>query len=197
MIVSTQIASAAGRALDKSVVNPFAGLTANGDNVNVDVAEGTNIKTYFDPATGGVGYAIGYPITGQGYTEAKIKARAALDWAATIPTLPETGNVSPGYFLYGDEVCLVIQAHDRSIWGGDPFQPGREALTRLYRNPWRLYAWKQPLDQYDAWKTSNAVTAAPDECTHLGSRWRVTQGDGGGNNVWEPGVFGWTNLGAI
>jgi hypothetical protein len=31
-----------------------------------------------------------------------------------------------------------------------------------------------------------------DQVTHNGQTWEVTATDGGGNNVWEPGVFGWT-----
>ena len=27
-----------------------------------------------------------------------------------------------------------------------------------------------------------------------GFTWKVTQADGSGNNVWEPGVFGWTKV---
>ena len=27
-----------------------------------------------------------------------------------------------------------------------------------------------------------------------GRKWQVTQADGAGNNVWEPGVFGWTKV---
>jgi len=30
--------------------------------------------------------------------------------------------------------------------------------------------------------------------THNGQTWEVAQADGAGNNVWEPGVFGWVEV---
>lgn len=30
--------------------------------------------------------------------------------------------------------------------------------------------------------------------THNGFTWKVTQADGSGNNVWQPGVYGWTKV---
>ena len=32
-------------------------------------------------------------------------------------------------------------------------------------------------------------------CTHNGKEWFVSRGDGSGNNIWEPGTFGWTEKG--
>lgn len=197
MLVDTAVATAAAYALDKSRGNPFEGLAATDGQVDVPYAQGANVKTQIDPATGAVGFQIGYPIKGQGYTTETIYGRAAVDWAATIPALPATGTVTQGYYRYGDEICYVIQpSFSRTTWGGDPFQAGYESLCRLFRNPWRVYPWKQPIDQYDAWKTANAITGAADQCIFGGHLWQVAEGDGGGNNVWQPGVFGWTDIGA-
>jgi RHH-type proline utilization regulon transcriptional repressor/proline dehydrogenase/delta 1-pyrroline-5-carboxylate dehydrogenase len=38
------------------------------------------------------------------------------------------------------------------------------------------------------------ITGQPDRVSHRGTTWEVTQADGAGNNVWEPGVFGWTKV---
>ena len=42
--------------------------------------------------------------------------------------------------------------------------------------------WRQPLGGEDAYPAGARVS-------HNGKRWRNTHGDG---NVWEPGVYGWT-----
>ena len=46
----------------------------------------------------------------------------------------------------------------------------------------------------DAPKPVNPFSGKPDQRTHNGFTWKVTQADGSGNNVWEPGVFGWTKV---
>lgn len=43
-------------------------------------------------------------------------------------------------------------------------------------------------------KSADKFITETDECTHNGFTWKVTQADGAGNNVWEPGVFGWTKV---
>jgi hypothetical protein len=45
-------------------------------------------------------------------------------------------------------------------------------------------AWVQPSGEHDAYKMGDIVM-------HNDQTWIVTQTDANGNNVWEPGVFGW------
>jgi len=45
-----------------------------------------------------------------------------------------------------------------------------------------------------AHKLLSPFTGQPKTCTHKGFTWKVTQADGAGNNVWEPGVYGWTKV---
>lgn len=103
---------------------------------------------------------------------------------------PLTGSVTPG--LYRDAqggIWSVIQAYDTATYPDPTVIP---ALIRKTRIPGVITEWVQPLDQFDAFKLINPFTNKPDTCTHNGQTWKVTQGDGAGNNVWTPGVFGWT-----
>lgn len=47
--------------------------------------------------------------------------------------------------------------------------------------------WRQPQGQHDAYKLGMRVR-------QVGWIWEVTETDANGNNVWEPGVFGWTQI---
>jgi hypothetical protein len=67
-------------------------------------------------------------------------------------------------------------------------------LIRRAKIPGEALPWVQPLDQFDAYKLVNPFTNAGDLCTHNGFTWQVSQADGAGNNVWEPGVFGWVQV---
>jgi hypothetical protein len=110
------------------------------------------------------------------------------EWSADAK--PLTGTVTPG--LYRDDVGVlwwVIQSYDTATYPDPTLIP---ALIRLAKVPGESLPWVQPLDQFDAYKLVNAFTGTGDLCTHNGSEWQVTQADGSGNNVWEPGVFGWT-----
>jgi hypothetical protein len=83
-----------------------------------------------------------------------------------------------------------IQTFDRTTF---PLPPSNyPALIRQARVPGTAVPWRQPIDQFDAYKLVNPFTGEGDLCTHNGDTWYVTQADGAGNNVWEPGVFGWT-----
>lgn len=60
------------------------------------------------------------------------------------------------------------------------------ALWTLAADPSEKWpAWSQPIGKDDAYKMDARVT-------HNGKRWICTEVDGAGNNVWEPGVYGWT-----
>lgn len=103
---------------------------------------------------------------------------------------PLTGTVTPG--LYKDAsgaLWWVIQSYNTATY---PDPPAIPALIRQAKIPGQALPWVQPIDQYDAYKLSNPFTGAGDLCTDGGFKWQVTQADGSGNNVWQPGVFGWT-----
>jgi hypothetical protein len=103
---------------------------------------------------------------------------------------PLTGTVTPG--LHNDaagDLWWVIQSYNTVTY---PDPAAIPALIRRSKVPGKALPWQQPLDQYDAYKLVNPFTGFPDQVTHNGITWRVTQADGAGNNIWEPGAFGWT-----
>ena len=106
--------------------------------------------------------------------------------------LPLTGTVSPGLYKDTAEVLWwVIQSYNTAVYPDPTVIP---ALIRRVKVPGEVLPWVQPLDQYDAYKLVNSFTGLPDRCTHNSFTWEVTQADGSGNNIWEPGVFGWTQI---
>lgn len=103
--------------------------------------------------------------------------------------LPLTGTVSPGLHRDADNVLWwVIQSYNTATYPDPTVIP---ALIRRAKVPGDIAPWKQPTDQYDAYKLVNPFTGQPDRCMHNSQTWVVNQADGSGNNVWEPGVFGW------
>lgn len=106
---------------------------------------------------------------------------------------PLTGTVTPG--LYRDTknvLWWVIQPYNTAT---NPNPIVIPALIRVAKIPGEAVPWQQPIDQFDAYKLVNPFTGKGDYSLHNGRKWQVTQADGAGNNVWEPGVFGWTDVG--
>lgn len=113
-------------------------------------------------------------------------------WGANAPLLPDDGIVLPNsLYRWKDdkELYTVIQQHDRTTYGGDPNQ--YPALIIKTRDPYKLYEWYQT-GQFDAFKVVNPVTGDNDECMFNGQHWYVTAGDGAGNNIYPPNVYGWS-----
>jgi hypothetical protein len=113
------------------------------------------------------------------------------EWSADAE--PLTGTVTPG--LYKDTknvLWWVIQSYNTATYPDPALIP---ALIRMAKVPGERLPWVQPLDQFDAYKLVNPFTGTGDLCTHNGKNWKVNQADGAGNNIWEPGVFGWLDQG--
>ncbi len=81
--------------------------------------------------------------------------------------------------IYGGVEYNCIQAHVTEF-----APPSAPALWAVYVNPNNPQPWKQPTGAHDAY-------AVGDKVTHKGHLWQNTTPA----NVWEPGVFGWTDLG--
>lgn len=131
-------------------------------------------------------------------TNALIEAQGA-KWGALAPMLPTSGTVTAGalyqYVEADTSITLwsVIQSFNRTTYSAYP--DTYPALIRRVRVPGSVEPWRQPLDQYDAYKLVNPFTGEPDKCVHNGQTWYVSATDGSGNSVWEPGIFGWTVVG--
>jgi hypothetical protein len=121
---------------------------------------------------------------------------AGAQWGVNSSELPSSGTVAAGslYRVEGD-LWYVIQSFSRSVYGAHPST--YPALIRRVRNPYAVEEWTQPLDQFDAYRIVNPFTGKPDEAIRNGQEWYVTGVDGAGNNVWTPGIFGWTVVGDV
>lgn len=130
----------------------------------------------------------GDPVT---RTKALIEAQGA-QWGANAP--PLTGNVTAGklYRHTDDSLWSVIQSYNADTY---PDPTAIPALVRRAREPGKALPWVQPLDANNAYRLLDPFTGEPETCTHNGKEWFVSQGDGSGNNIWEPGTFGWTEQG--
>ena len=92
----------------------------------------------------------------------------------------------PSPISYGGNLYDVIQSHTtQSDWTPDIVP----ALFKLIQPPTEegYPAWVQPTGAHDAYAIGARVT-------HNGQNWECVQGDASGNNVWEPGVFGWAAI---
>lgn len=94
----------------------------------------------------------------------------ALDWI-------ENEWIDLGWLrMFGGVEYECIQAH-MSITGQTP------NLVPAIWNAASTGEWVQPTGSHDAYQLN-------DEVTHNGSTWRSDYA----NNVWEPGIFGWTEI---
>lgn len=116
-------------------------------------------------------------------------AAVSAGWAQSAK--PLTGIVTPGLHVKDGVLWWVIQSYNTATYPDPTIIP---ALVRLAKEPGKTMPWQQPLDQYDAYKLVNPFTGKPDTCTHGGKTWKVTGADGSGNNVWQPGVYGWSEI---
>ena len=84
---------------------------------------------------------------------------------------------------YGGTAVEVLQPHTSQ---DDWLPPDVPALYEVYRDPDSAEPWVQPEGAHDAY-------ALGEEVTHNGRLWSSEVDD----NVWEPGVFGWADLGTL
>jgi hypothetical protein len=190
MLVSAQTAAAAAHR-NATGVNPFAGLPAVDGQVDVPTIDSPKLLQAELTADGTeVNFTIVHP-QGESFPMDRLVATAAIAWANALQPLPSAGVVQAGtYWAHDGNLIFIIQTHNRSTFGGDPAQ--YPALARNYRNPWQRKPWKQPTDQFDAYRLVNAITGLPDECSHAGQDWRTRRD----NNVWQPGTGdgGWMRI---
>jgi len=112
-------------------------------------------------------------------------------WGANAPSLPKTGMASTGKMYRDADGILwgIIQPYNLAVYQSPKDIP---ALIRQVREVGKVYEWKQPIDQFDAYKVLNPFTRQNDECMFNGKKYYVTAGDAAGNNVWSPTTYGWS-----
>ena len=118
-----------------------------------------------------------------------LMASFGAQWSADAP--PLVGQVTPGLYTHDGKLWWVVQAYNADVYDDPYIIP---ALVVQARVPGEVTVWVQPLNQYDAYYLHNPFTGLPDQVTHNGKQWYVSQGDGAGLNIWEPGVFGWLQV---
>ena len=82
---------------------------------------------------------------------------------------------------YDDVLYKCVQAHTSQAAWTPPATPALWAKAGDPDEEWPK--WSQPIGAHDAY-------AAGDKCSHADKHW-VSDVDG---NVWEPGVYGWTEV---
>lgn len=86
--------------------------------------------------------------------------------------------------VYNNILYICISAHNKqSEWTPDV----SVSLWTRHLPDGVIGNWLQPQGAHDAYKLAMRVR-------HTGWIWEVTETDAAGNNVWEPGVFGWTKI---
>lgn len=83
-------------------------------------------------------------------------------------------------FNYRNTLFEVIQSHTSQL---DWVPTETASLYKRYTPPNQIDEWVQPLGSEDAYDAGAQVT-------HNGNTWESLIG----NNVWEPGVYGWTQI---
>ena len=131
--------------------------------------------------------------------------RDAMDTAGALLTDEQAATVAPLYKpwrVYDDDgKPIQYKIDDRRTFKG--------LLYRCILNHEAQNAWN-PADAPSLWtrvQTSDTGEILPwvqpdstngyklgDKVTHKGKTWLCTEVDGAGNNIWEPGVFGWTEV---
>jgi hypothetical protein len=91
-------------------------------------------------------------------------------------------------FRYGSKLYKVNQVHTSAI----QWIPGigTDALYSAIAPPGVIAEWMQPTGAHNSYHVGDKVS-------HEGFIWECTHGDASGNNVWEPGVFGWVKIGPV
>lgn len=81
--------------------------------------------------------------------------------------------------------CISITPHEAQE-GWNPADSPSLWTKVLTSDTGEILPWEQP-DSTNAYKLGDKVT-------HNGKTWECTDVDGAGNNTWEPGVYGWTEI---
>lgn len=110
--------------------------------------------------------------------------------AAAVPALYQEWENDSAYAVgdrrtYKCKLYRCLVAHTaQTAW--NPEDAHSIWTLVLIPDPTVIPEWVQP-DSTNAYKLGDKVT-------HKGKTWECTGVDGGGNNTWEPGVYGWEEV---
>jgi len=129
---------------------------------------------------------VAYCGPGHGY-DADWPVKFASQWVQPVPIQNPEEDQEPWTWYHTGAVVF----HNSHLWvstlNENVWEPGVSGWRRTPTTPGEPPPWTQPTGEHDAWKLD-------EHATHNGTVWVVTQTDANGNNVWEPGVFGWTQI---
>ena len=157
---------------DEGVQVPIYGIKTYSDGIETQTSEEDQVKTF-----------ISGMIRRGDLTEAQ--------WSDVLGIYPAWADYANGVRLekdllltYESKLYKVCQPHDKQA----TYTPDIcHALFVWITPPGVIPVWRQPAEQHDAWPVGSVV-----QWPEGGTIWDCTQGDAGGLNSWEPGVFGWT-----
>ena len=137
------------------------------------------------------------------WLKAAQKMRSVMDAAGAMLTDEQALNVpelyAPWVFEDDDQKPIEYKLGDRCTYGGVLYRCIDAHTAQETWNPadahslWtkvltsetgEILPWEQP-DSTNAYKLGDKVM-------HNGKTWICTEVDGAGNNIWEPGVYGWS-----
>ena len=131
--------------------------------------------------------------------EKSIPVRAAMDTAgafltdeqaAEVPVLYRMWEAGTAYAIgdrrtYGGVLYTCLQPHT-ALENWNPADSPSLWAKVLTSDSGEILPWEQP-------GSTNAYKLG-DKVTHNGKTWECTAVDANGNNIWEPGVYGWTEI---
>ena len=154
--------------------------------------QGADVEGYEPYPAGTVVYHQGHLWTSTVETNVWEPGVAAWRQVPTIPGVPppwqQPSGSADAYRIIDGTPEMVT--HNGKTWvtlvDANVWEPGTDGtLWAEVTDEPAVDAWVQPTGGHDAYPAGAQVT-------HNGRTWENTHGDG---NVWEPGVFGWTDLG--
>lgn len=151
-------------------------ITTQDTDYAIPNADGTLI---YGTAPAGTNISTGQPVcetsADDGGSYYDLILTEAIPWAPGM-------SISNSPVTYGDDVYQPLQPHtSQADWTPD-------VVPALFRK-----ISKPTPSSYQAWEQRFAPPwyRIGDKVTHNGQNWECTAADANGDNVWEPGVYGW------
>ena len=99
-------------------------------------------------------------------------------------------------YMLGDKVTHAVYLWSSTV-DYNAWEPGVHGWEKLTTTDTEELETEEPQSPaIEAWQQRHSAPyyQVGDRVTHKGKTWECTAGDGSGNNSWEPGVYGWTEV---